>query len=58
MTTDYHRLISRRLALPSQMTSQFHNAVGLARELAVSLKTLAQAMGIDGSGVPDNKDDR
>jgi transcriptional regulator with XRE-family HTH domain len=33
------------------------NAVGLARELGVSLKTLAQSMGIDVSGVPDDNDD-
>lgn len=35
-------------------TPRFDNAIALARELGVSLKTLARAMNLDVSGVPDD----
>ena len=34
---------------------RFDNAVALARELDVSLKTLARAMRLDVSGIPDDE---
>lgn len=34
---------------------RFDNAVALARELGVSLKVLARAMGLDVEGVPDDE---
>lgn len=34
---------------------RFDNAVALARELDVSLKTLAKAMRLDVSGIPDDE---
>lgn len=37
-----------------QAKPKLDNAVALARELNVSLKTLAKSMGIDVTGVPDD----
>ena len=34
---------------------RFDNAIALARELGVSLKTLARAMNLDVSGIPDDE---
>ncbi|AFZ31654.1 helix-turn-helix transcriptional regulator [Gloeocapsopsis crepidinum LEGE 06123] len=36
---------------------RFDNAIALARELGVSLKTLAKAMKLDVEGVPDDESD-
>lgn len=33
---------------------RFDNAISIARELGVSLKTLAKSMGLDVSGIPDD----
>ncbi|BAU65671.1 hypothetical protein STA3757_30600 [Stanieria sp. NIES-3757] len=35
---------------------RFDNAIALARELNVSLKTLAQAIGLDVSDIPDDEE--
>lgn len=37
-------------------TPRFDNAIALARELKVSLKTLARAMKLDVSGVPNDEE--
>jgi transcriptional regulator with XRE-family HTH domain len=34
---------------------RFDNAIALARELGVSLKTLAKVMGLDIEGIPDDR---
>ena len=36
-------------------TPRFDNAIALAKELGVSLKTLAKAMRLDVTGVPDDE---
>ena len=41
-----------------RQTPRFDNAVELAKALKVSLKTVATAMGIDVSGVPDEADEK
>jgi transcriptional regulator with XRE-family HTH domain len=55
--------LGRRLSLSYRTVAEweagrkiprFDNAIALARELNVSLKTLAKSMGFDISGIPDD----